>query len=110
MREGLLRRGKTSFGMIKRVRRSRRVRPVLPPRSAFAGFWFPREVIVLAVRWYLRYGLMPLTCHEIQHLLTKLITESTRRHADTLAWSRWRRCHQHRARACHYRRQQVLLG
>ena len=48
---GLLHRGKTSFGMLKRVRRSRRVRPVLPPRSAFAGFRFPREVIVLAVRW-----------------------------------------------------------
>jgi hypothetical protein len=55
--QGLLHRGKTSFGMIKRMRRSRRVRPVLPPRSAFAGFRFPREVIMLAVRWYLRYGL-----------------------------------------------------
>jgi transposase-like protein len=43
--------------MLKRMRRSCRVRPVLPPRSAFAGFRFPREVIVLAVRWYLRYGL-----------------------------------------------------
>jgi transposase-like protein len=29
----------------------------LPPRSAFAGFRFPAEVIVVAVRWYLRYGL-----------------------------------------------------
>src|SRR5436309_11309678 len=27
------------------------------PDSAFAGFRFPAEVIVLAVRWYLRYGL-----------------------------------------------------
>ena len=25
--------------------------------SVFAGFWFPREVISVAVRWYLRYGL-----------------------------------------------------
>jgi len=25
--------------------------------SAFAGFRFPPEVILLAVRWYLRYGL-----------------------------------------------------
>lgn len=25
--------------------------------SVFAGFRFPREVISLAVRWYLRYGL-----------------------------------------------------
>src|SRR3954465_8314647 len=27
------------------------------PRSSFAGFRFPAEVIVVAVRWYLRYGL-----------------------------------------------------
>lgn len=26
-------------------------------RSAFVGFRFPPEVILLAVRWYLRYGL-----------------------------------------------------
>ena len=31
-------------------------RPWLPPKSAFAGFRFPAEVIVVAVRWYLRYG------------------------------------------------------
>ncbi|HEX8760781.1 MAG TPA: hypothetical protein VF734_12585 [Pseudonocardiaceae bacterium] len=54
---GLLHRGKTSFGMLKPMRRVCRVRPVLLPRSAFAGFRFPREVIVLAVRWYRRYGL-----------------------------------------------------
>jgi hypothetical protein len=34
-----------------------RVCPVLPPRLAFVGFRFPWEVIVLTVRWYLRYGL-----------------------------------------------------
>jgi hypothetical protein len=34
-----------------RIRRPR-VAPV--PRSAFAGFRFPPDVIVLAVRWYLR--------------------------------------------------------
>ncbi len=28
-----------------------------PSASVFAGFRFPREVISLAVRWYLRYGL-----------------------------------------------------
>jgi transposase-like protein len=28
-----------------------------PSSSAFAGFRFPAEVIVVAVRWYLRYGL-----------------------------------------------------
>ena len=36
---------------------SSRLRPSLPPGSAFARFRFPAEVIVLAVRWYLRYGL-----------------------------------------------------
>ena len=54
--------------MLKRVRRSRRVRPVLPPRSAFAGFRFPREVIVLAVRWYLRYG---LSYRDVEELLVE---------------------------------------
>jgi hypothetical protein len=39
--------------MLKLMRRIRRVRPVLPPPSAFTGFRFPWEVIVLAVRWYL---------------------------------------------------------
>src|SRR5690349_20158972 len=33
-----------------------RSRPWCPPRSAFAGFGFPPEVIVVAVRWHLRYG------------------------------------------------------
>lgn len=44
---GLLHRGETSSGMLKVMRRCYRVRPVLSPGSAFAGFWFPREVIVL---------------------------------------------------------------
>ncbi|HVA73846.1 MAG TPA: IS6 family transposase [Acidimicrobiales bacterium] len=35
----------------------RLIRPIQPPRSAFAGFRFPPEVILIAVRWYLRYGL-----------------------------------------------------
>ena len=34
-----------------------RPRSPLPSGSAFAGFRFPAEVIVIAVRWYLRYGL-----------------------------------------------------
>ena len=33
-------------------------RPAVPrPRSSFAGFRFPPEVIILAARWYLRYSL-----------------------------------------------------
>ena len=61
-------RGKTSFGMLKRMRRICRVRPVLPPPSAFTGFRFPREVIVLAVRWYLRYG---LSYRDVEELLAE---------------------------------------
>ena len=37
--------------------RSHRPRPAPAARSAFAGFRFPRAVIVLTVRWYLRFGL-----------------------------------------------------
>jgi|SRR5262245_32977364 len=29
----------------------------IPPRSAFIGFRFPPDSIVVAVRWYLRFGL-----------------------------------------------------
>ena len=37
--------------------RRRHVVPVVQELSAFGGFRFPTEVILLAVRWYLRYGL-----------------------------------------------------
>jgi transposase-like protein len=37
--------------------RTRRPLPVPTTRSAFAGFRFPPDVIVLAVSWYLRFGL-----------------------------------------------------
>src|SRR4051794_6867837 len=36
------------------------------PRSAFAGFRFPAEVILVAVRWYLRYG---LSYRDVEELL-----------------------------------------
>jgi IS6 family transposase len=39
--------------------RTRRPRPAPAQGSAFAGFRFPPEVIVLGVRWYVRFGLMP---------------------------------------------------
>jgi transposase-like protein len=39
------------------MRIAHRRRPPVPPRSAFAGFRFPPDVIVVAVRWYLRFGL-----------------------------------------------------
>jgi transposase-like protein len=40
----------------------------LPPKSAFAGFRFPPEVIVVAVRWYLRFN---LSYRDIEELLVE---------------------------------------
>jgi transposase, IS6 family len=36
------------------------------PSSAFAGFRFPAEIIVLALRWYLRFG---LSYRDVEELL-----------------------------------------
>ena len=44
----------------------RRESPV--SRSAFAGFRFPSEIIVVAVRWYLRYG---LSYRDVEELLAE---------------------------------------
>src|SRR6266496_278872 len=38
------------------------------PRSAFAGYRFPPEVITLAVRWYLRFG---LSYRDVEELLVE---------------------------------------
>ncbi len=38
------------------------------PTSAFKGFRFPPEIIVLAVRWYLRFG---LSYRDVEELLTE---------------------------------------
>ncbi|MCA1835865.1 MAG: IS6 family transposase [Actinobacteria bacterium] len=47
----------------------RRCRSRLPvPRSSFTGFRFPPEVILVAVRWYLRYG---LSYRDIEELLAE---------------------------------------
>jgi transposase, IS6 family len=40
----------------------------LVPSSAFAGFRFPPEVITLAVRWYLRFG---LSYRDVEELLAE---------------------------------------
>ena len=48
--------------------RTRRPRPAPAPRSAFAGFRFPPDVIVLAVRWYLRFG---LSYRDVEELLAE---------------------------------------
>ena len=47
--------------------RPRRSRPTPTIQSsAFKGFRFPPEIIVLAVRWYLRYG---LSYRDVEELL-----------------------------------------
>ena len=43
-------------------------RPWSPPVSAFAGFRFPPDVIVVAVRWYLRYN---LSYRDVEELLVE---------------------------------------
>jgi IS6 family transposase len=50
---------------MKRIRRSR---PPVRMSSGFAGFRFPPEVILLAVRWYLRYG---LSYRDLEELLAE---------------------------------------
>jgi transposase-like protein len=48
--------------------RRRRTRQAPLPRSAFAGFRFPSDVIVLAVRWYLRFT---LSYRDVEELLAE---------------------------------------
>jgi hypothetical protein len=50
------------------VRLSARRHPVSVNRSAFSGFRFPAEVITVAVRWYLRYG---LSHRDVEELLAE---------------------------------------
>src|SRR3982751_4706203 len=50
------------------MKRPRLLPAVSSPRSAFAGFRFPPEVIVVAVRWYLRYG---LSYRDVEELLAE---------------------------------------
>lgn len=49
--------------------RPHRSRPIpVVPSSAFKGFRFPPEIIVLALRWYLRYG---LSYRDVEELLSE---------------------------------------
>jgi transposase-like protein len=48
--------------------RTRRPRPPAIARPAFAGFCFPPDVIVLAVRWYLRFA---LSYRDVEELLAE---------------------------------------
>jgi transposase-like protein len=63
------------------VKLSTRPRPWLPPKSAFTGFRFPAEVIVVAVRWYLRYS---LSYRDVEELLAERGIE-----ADHVTVYRW---------------------
>jgi len=46
----------------------RRPARVPPLRSSFAGFRFPPDVIMVAVRWYLRYN---LSYRDVEELLAE---------------------------------------
>jgi transposase, IS6 family len=46
----------------------RRISRVPAPRSGFVGFRFPPDVIMIAVRWYLRYG---LSYRDVEELLAE---------------------------------------
>src|SRR5918993_1174618 len=48
--------------------RTRRPRAAAVPRSAFVGFRFPPDVIIVAVRWYLRFG---LSYRDVEELLAE---------------------------------------
>ncbi len=50
-------------------------------------------------------GLIRFTCNEIQRLFTTLVVRHVHDAAHRLHWSAWRRRHQARAQASHYRRQ-----
>src|SRR5215216_2141174 len=66
---GLLHASKASTsGRLRGVRSVRRPCPVVRARSAFDGLRFPPEVIVLAVRWYLRFG---LSYRDVEELLAE---------------------------------------
>ena len=47
------------------------------PSSVFAGFRFPREVITVGVRWYLRYG---LSYRDVEELLCERWDHRRSRH------------------------------
>jgi len=50
------------------MRTARLSRQSIAAGSAFVGFRYPPEVIVLAVRWYLRYG---LSYRDVEELLAE---------------------------------------
>ena len=68
--------------------RTRRSGPAPATRSAFADFSFPPDVIVLAVRWYLRFG---LSYRDVEELLAERAVEVD--HVTVYRWvQRFTRC------------------
>ena len=61
----------------------RSTRRVAAARSEFAGFRFPPEVITLAVRWYLRFG---LSYRDVEELLADRGIEAD--HVTVYRWVR----------------------
>jgi hypothetical protein len=53
--------------------------------------------------------LLPLTVPEVRRLLRLVISTIEVTPHERLAWSRWRRRHQARAKRCHYRRHLARL-
>ena len=51
-------------------------------------------------------GLIELTVNEFRRLFDALLLHARHPLTSLLAWSQWRRRHQHRARECHYRRRE----
>jgi hypothetical protein len=51
--------------------------------------------------------LIPLTVPEVRKLLLRMVWDRLTLPERTLAWSEWRRAHQHRARVCHYRKRRA---
>ena len=51
-------------------------------------------------------GLIPLTVNEFRRLFDALLLATNHTITTLLAWSRWRRRHQYRARQCHYKRRE----
>ena len=54
-------------------------------------------------------GLLPLTVLEVRRLLVALVWTTPVTPGFVLAWSRWRRRHQARARRAHYHRREQQL-
>jgi hypothetical protein len=52
-------------------------------------------------------GQIPLTRNEIARLFAGLTIKHPHDDTHQIRWSNWRRRHQHRAKTCHYQRQEA---